>query len=66
MIETFFQFFLAFLTLSRAYEPGFITELELQMLLSNKSWYDNVVFHEGGKILGSQEIASKGIKYLGQ
>ena len=45
---------------------GLITELELQMLMRNKSWYDNVIFHESGKILSSQEITAKGIKYLGQ
>jgi hypothetical protein len=27
---------------------------------------DNVIFHESGKILSSQEITAKGIKYLGQ
>jgi hypothetical protein len=44
---------------------GFITELELQMLIRNKLWYDNIIFHEGGKILSNEELISKGIKYLG-
>jgi hypothetical protein len=45
---------------------GYVTELELQMLLRNKSWYDNVIFHESGKVLSSQEIVSQGLKFIGQ
>lgn len=45
---------------------GFVTELELQMILRNKTWYDNVIFHEGDKVLNNNEILSKGLKYLNQ
>ena len=45
---------------------GFITELELQMIMRNKTWFDNVLFHEGGKVLSSQEITVKGVKYISQ
>ena len=41
-----------------------VTELELQMILRNKSWYDNVIFHESGKVLIQEELANKGIKLL--
>ena len=41
-----------------------VTELELQMILRNKSWYDNVIFHENGKVLIQEELVNKGIKLL--
>lgn len=45
---------------------GFVTELELQLLMRNKTWFDNIIFHEGGKILNTQELTTKGVKFLGQ
>jgi hypothetical protein len=43
-----------------------ITEFELQMILRNKTWFDNIVFHEGGKILSQEDLISKGIKLIEQ
>lgn len=45
---------------------GFVTELELQMLMRNRTWFNNIIFHEGGRVLTNQEIVAKGISYLGQ
>ncbi|OWP84391.1 hypothetical protein BWK59_05540 [Flavobacterium davisii] len=45
---------------------GFITELELQLIMRNKTWFDNVVFHEGGNLLSPQDLTKKGIKFLEQ
>lgn len=42
-------------------QSGFVTELELQMLLRNQSWLDNVVFHQSGTILSNSEITTKGL-----
>ncbi len=48
------------------YNPfnNLITEFELQMLLRNKSWYDNVIFHNNGVILSSEELIEKGIRLI--
>lgn len=43
---------------------GQVTEFELQLLMRNKSWFENVIFHDAGKVLNSEEIISKGIKYI--
>lgn len=43
---------------------GFITELELQMIMRNESWFNNVIFHEAGKVLTKEEIISKSIKFI--
>ncbi len=45
---------------------GFVTELELQMLLRNRGWYNNVIFHEGGKVLSNQELVTKSLNFIGQ
>ncbi len=45
---------------------GFVTEIELQMIMRNRTWFDNVIFHEGGRVLTTQELFTKGISYLGQ
>lgn len=39
-----------------------VTELELQLILRNKSWFEMVLFHIKGKILSVDELANKGIK----
>jgi len=32
--------------------------------MRNKSWFQNVIFHDAGKVLNNQEVVLKGIKYL--
>jgi len=46
-------------------QDGFVTELELQMLLRNQSWLDNVVFHQSGTILSNSEVTTKGLSFIG-
>ena len=41
-----------------------VTELELQIILRNKSWLENTIFHIEGKIMSSKELVSKGIKLI--
>ncbi len=41
-----------------------ITELELQMLIRNENWFNNTIFHEGGRVLSKDEIIGKGIKII--
>ena len=41
-----------------------VTELELQLILRNKSWFEMVLFHIEGKILSVDELANKGIKLI--
>ncbi|WP_343615941.1 hypothetical protein [Flavobacterium sp.] len=43
---------------------GQVTEFELQLLMRNKTWLENVIFHDAGKVLNGDEIISKGIKYI--
>lgn len=43
---------------------GYVTELELQMLLRNQSWLDNVIFHNSGTILSNSEITTKGLTFI--
>jgi len=45
-------------------QDGLITELELQMILRNKAWMDNVIFHESGKVLSKENTIDKGIKLI--
>ena len=45
-------------------EDRLVTELELQMILRNESWFNNTIFHEGGKVLTKEELLSKGIKLI--
>ncbi|MFN3487551.1 MAG: fibronectin type III domain-containing protein [Emticicia sp.] len=49
------------------YSPynGLITEFELQLLLRNKNWYENAIFHESGRVLNRTEMVTKKLKYLG-
>ncbi len=41
-----------------------VTELELQMLMRNENWFNNTIFHDGGKVLTKEEIIRKGIKII--
>ncbi|MBL6445813.1 hypothetical protein JMN32_05815 [Fulvivirga sp. 29W222] len=43
-----------------------VTEFELQMVLLNQTWFDNIIFHEGGRILSQNELLSIGIKLIEQ
>ena len=45
-------------------EEKLVTELELQVLLRNESWFNNTIFHEGGKVLAQEELLSKGVKLI--
>jgi len=34
------------------------------MIMRNESWFNNVIFHEAGKVLTKEEITSKSIKFI--
>jgi len=63
MIRLFRDKYKWFRSFARALQ-GNVTELELQLLMRNKSWFQNVIFHDAGKVLNNQEVVLKGIKYL--
>jgi hypothetical protein len=43
---------------------GLITELELQMVLRNSSWFNNTTFHKGGISLTIEELNAFNLKII--
>ena len=46
------------------FDDRLVTELELQLILRNPSWFENTVFHIKGRLLSNDELINAGIRSI--